>query len=166
MTALVGVALVVVAFAGCGSDGDAEDINAQADAESAELTYRFNDASVPPEYHRSYVVTASDGSVQIVVDSYGDILHDEQAPLDQATFQSVLDRLDDLVADEQSDDDDEGCTGGTSSELTVADADGVVITDLSTTSCGGSDQASAQLSEAVEPLLAGFDMGELLAPSE
>ena len=37
-----------------------------------EIIYRFGDASVPPDYHRSYTITVTAGGVRIVVDSYGD----------------------------------------------------------------------------------------------
>jgi hypothetical protein len=45
------------------------------------VTLRFRDSSVPPEYHRSYVLTVSEGQVHVVVDSYGDVLHDVTKPL-------------------------------------------------------------------------------------
>jgi hypothetical protein len=41
---------------------------------------RFNDSSVPPEYHRRYTLTADAESAQLVVDSYGDVLHDVTEP--------------------------------------------------------------------------------------
>ena len=38
------------------------------------ITYHFQDASVPPEYHRSYTVIVDKDRLTITVDSYGDIL--------------------------------------------------------------------------------------------
>ena len=146
-------------MAGCGSDGSGGSLVDDA----TEVTYHFHDSSVPPEYHRSYLVTATDGEVHIVVDSYGDVLHDETAILDTATFDAVLEEIDGL---ESSRAEDDGCTGGTSSELVVTDADDSALRSISTSSCG-SDRADGEDIEAVvQPLLAGFDMDTLLAPSE
>jgi hypothetical protein len=39
-----------------------------------EITYHFGDASVPPNYHRSYTITVTADSVKIVVDSYGNYI--------------------------------------------------------------------------------------------
>jgi hypothetical protein len=155
----MGIVAGMAAMAGCGSDA-----TETSDAAS-EITYHFHDASVPPEYHRSYVVTASDGEVNIVVDSYGDVLHDEDAPLDAATFRTVVDEVDALDVGEPADDD--GCTGGTSSELTVSDADGSVLEAVSTVSCGGEGGDDMdRLAAAIAPLLAGFDMDRLLAADD
>ena len=154
-SALAGL-LAGAALAGCGSDDDA--------AEPAELTFHFYDASVPPEYHRSYLVTAGDGTVHIVVDSYGDVLHDEEAPLDQATFDAVV--ADVGALGDTGPPEDDGCTGGTSSELVITDVDGNVINEVASSSCGGEGVDQGELEAIVQPLLTGFDMNALLAPSE
>ena len=41
-----------------------------------EIIYSFLDASVPPEYHRSYSIILSDNNYRFVVDSYGEIIKD------------------------------------------------------------------------------------------
>jgi len=37
------------------------------------IVYHFADASVPPQYHRSYTITVIPDCVEIVVNSYGEI---------------------------------------------------------------------------------------------
>ena len=54
-----------------------------------EIAYHFADASVPPDYHRSYSITVTAAAVRIVVDSYGEILADE-------TFAVTAERFDEL----------------------------------------------------------------------
>ena len=159
MLVLVALVLPVTALVGCGSDESGGSLVDDA----TEVTYHFYDSSVPPEYHRSYVVTATDGEVHIVVDSYGDVLHDETTSLDAATFDTVLEDIDGLESSEAEDD---GCTGGTSSELIVTDADDSVLLSISTSSCGDDGVDGEQLEQIVAPLLAGFDMDTLLAPGE
>jgi len=63
--------LVLLVAASCGGDDDR-----RPDAATLTVTYRYQDASVPPEYHRSYDVIVGDGEARVVVDSYGDVLHD------------------------------------------------------------------------------------------
>ena len=40
------------------------------DVEIDRITYHFGDASVPPEYHRSYTITVAPDKIDMVVDSY------------------------------------------------------------------------------------------------
>lgn len=40
------------------------------------IEYSFKDASVPPQYHRSYKITITGDRLHLIVDSYGDILVD------------------------------------------------------------------------------------------
>jgi len=54
------------------------------------VDYRYTDSSVAPEFHRSYDLSARADDVTIVVDSYGEILHDETASIDDATWQALL----------------------------------------------------------------------------
>ena len=64
----------------CASDADPADEAVELDPASATVEYHYQDSSVPPEYHRSYTLTVTQGEADLVVDSYGDVLHDETAP--------------------------------------------------------------------------------------
>ena len=103
-----------------------------------EIAYHFADASVPPDYHRSYGITVTASEVRIVVDSYGEILADE-------TFAVTAERFDELrgslsrrrimncVLTE-----DEGCTGGTSEKISYRD-DQRQLFSGTVHHCGGKD---------------------------
>lgn len=64
---------------GCGGRDD--DLSSRSISDAAVVEYRFSDASVPPEHHRSSTLTITAGEVRIVVGSYGDVLHDVTRPL-------------------------------------------------------------------------------------
>jgi hypothetical protein len=157
--------VLATAVAGCGDEaGSAPTV----DADTAVVEYRFTDSSVPPEYHRSYTLTVADGEARIVVDSYGDVLHDETEAVDDATWTELLDNVQEL--DSLGDGADDQCDGGTSHELVVTDGehpDGDPAVAAHVGVCGGSGRDDAdQLEGAVQPALHLFDMDVLLAPSE
>ena len=92
-----------------------------------EIIYHFLDASVPPPYHRSFTITATEAEVRVVVDSYGEILADETLPLEPGVFQGLVDALtmsDIRIGEEIS---SEGYTGGTTETLTVYAGDEVIF---------------------------------------
>ena len=83
------------------------------------VEYHFQDASVPPPYHRSVTIRVSLDSVDYVVDSYGDVVAEAHAPGSQAT-------LDQAIAAYQAagfallpPSTEPGCTGGTSHSVKV-----------------------------------------------
>lgn len=41
-----------------------------------QITFEFRDASVPPQYHRSYTIDVTSTQSHLVVDSYGEVLAD------------------------------------------------------------------------------------------
>jgi hypothetical protein len=145
----------------CSDDGG----GAQPDPDTAVVTYRFIDSSVPPDYHRSYTLTVADGEARMVVDSYGDELHDVTQPVDDATWSELLDRATPL--DGVDEDGDDGCVGGTSHRLRVTDADHPdddPVVAASVYRCQGGEEQAAALADAVRPVLDQFDLGTLLAP--
>ena len=121
--------------------------------------YRFHDASVPPEYHRSYTLTADAESAHLVVDSYGTVLHDVTEPNDAARWERVLDESQTLS--NATDVTDQSCAGGTSEELQVLDGEDQPVVDVLVDHCGSS--SGPALDEVVTELLALFDLDELLA---
>jgi hypothetical protein len=76
------------------------------------LMLRFTDASVPPEYHRSYTISAEPGRIDVEVDSYGDVIATEQAELTHAQWKhlTALARQLEPVSDTQA---QQERTGGT-----------------------------------------------------
>lgn len=127
------------------------------------ITYEFHDSSVPPPYHRSFVLTVSQASARIVVDSYGDVLADESARVPLATWDALGSSYADLDGIEVVEA-AQGCTGGTNFAVKVA-VDGDVVRDLSGYVCGGANgEADDQVREWIAPARALFPPMSELAP--
>lgn len=78
------------------------------------LVFEFHDSSVPPPYHRSYSLKFKDESVQIVVDSYGEIMTDTVLNIGK----DIVDQAFELVKkckirSKSTKEESDGCTGGT-----------------------------------------------------
>ncbi len=101
------------------------------------LVYRFQDSSVPPQYHRSKTITVTTSEVRKVVDSYGDIISESANPIREEQFRSLLATLEPLgveVAVVKTG--SPGCTGGTSDGLRLFVGDDEILSG-SMSSCGG-----------------------------
>jgi hypothetical protein len=59
------VAMLLGACAQEADDSGATDL----DPASAMVEYRYNDSSVPPEYHRSYTITVREGEARMATDA-------------------------------------------------------------------------------------------------
>ena len=55
------------------------------------IVYRFRDASVPPQYHRSYTISITASDANVVVNRYGKQLNESMVKLSPSQFQAVLD---------------------------------------------------------------------------
>lgn len=160
MTWLAPLLVLLIPLAGCGDDVG----GSQPNPAGAVLTYRFQDASVPPEHHRSYTLEltgAADGARgDLVVDSYGDELVRVglDVPVDMwAHAVAELTTFDPGTAQT------EGCAGGTGREVELR-TDGATLTSADIEVCGGEGHDVAdELDAVIAPLLAGIDMEALLA---
>lgn len=103
-----------------------------------EITYYFGDASVPPDYHRSYSVTVTVDKVRVVVDSYGQILADEIYTITSSQFDNLKRSLERNNIRNCTLVDNEDCTGGTSESITYSDKDNEIFSG-SVDHCGGKD---------------------------
>jgi hypothetical protein len=84
------------------------------------ITYRFQDSSVPPEYHRSYTINVTKAKARIIVDSYGNVINRAEVKLKEGQFREILEAINQGKITISSDNkDDSGCTGGTSEGLKV-----------------------------------------------
>ncbi len=127
------------------------------------VEFRFQDSSVPPQYHRSYDITLTDDGIKIVVDSYGDILNEKSFSLSKDTVNNFFDNLDKYnftVVD--SDTSDIECTGGTSKSLKIYDENGLVTLEGYSSSCGDEDTGTLQgdidgLANDLQELIPNFD---------
>lgn len=150
------VGLVGATLASCGSD--------EPTTESVStITYTYVGSSTPPEFHQEYRIVVDAEEATIRVGTYGTVDGSEE-PVGTATVAITDEIWSDLVADTASlpsGEDDDGCTGGSTRTVEVEDADGPVR-DASIHDCGSAnEQASEQLEDVIEPVLALFDLDEL-----
>ena len=125
----------------------------------AAVVYEFHDASVAPDHHRSYTLTVWEGSARLVVDSYGDPLHDVTKRIDETVWQHTLAKATEFGDAESVR--NEGCSGGTAEELTVVDGDKTEVVHVFVDHCDAS--GGANIVEAVGEVLPLFDLDTLLA---
>lgn len=125
------------------------------------VVYEFHDASVPPEYHRSYTVTVTDGTATVVVDSYGDVIAQDTKPIDAAAWAATTSAAAALAGTPSSE--QTGCTGGTADEVTALDGAGAEVVHVFIDHCG--DPAPQDLSTVVASVLPLFDLATMTATS-
>ncbi len=128
--------------------------------DDATVTYAFRDSSVPPPYHRSFVMTVDRHTARIVVDSYGTVLADRTAPMPSGTWEQMSDTIGDLdgILIEEP---EQGCTGGTGFALSVSEG-GLT---LEGSACGGANSNAEQRVAAwIRPARSLFPPMEQLAP--
>lgn len=102
------------------------------------IVYEYTDSSVPPRYHRSYVITVDRDSARIVVDSYGEVLAEATHPTGTETFEEVCGALEKAGLSVGSERENDGCTGGTTETVTVLGGDGTILAGW-VYHCGGKD---------------------------
>ena len=127
---------------------------------TATVTYEFHDSSVPPPFHRSFVLTFTRERARIVVDSYGDMLADQDAPMTPAVWDEVSQsfaELSDIVIEEP----EQGCTGGTGFALSVTEGGPT----LEGSACGGANSnAEQRVADWIAPVRSLFPPMDQLAP--
>ncbi|MBT2584778.1 hypothetical protein [Arthrobacter sp. ISL-95] len=132
----------------------------EVDPAKTSVEYTFRDSSVPPQYHRSYVIKASNTEATITVDSYGDVLRQETAAMPAETWTRVMDLVRSLP--ERTKDiktPKPGCAGGTASKILVRESEQERYSQR-IENCGGGP--GAPLTDTAVPLTALFDMNDLL----
>ncbi|MBM3160716.1 MAG: hypothetical protein FJZ66_05205 [Bacteroidetes bacterium] len=77
------------------------------------IQYRFVDASVPPEYHRSYTITATEHDWHYTVDSYGTIISDTTQKMTEVWWQEIKLAYKKAKLRKGKENKGKGCTGGT-----------------------------------------------------
>ena len=113
-----------------------EDAVTITEADFTNISYSFNDASVAPIYHRSYVIEVTPSEITIQVDSYGDILAEDKIPLAAADLSEVVKTINNAELKSGKSGPDEGCEGGWSESLTIEKAEGKIYSGYFD-HCGG-----------------------------
>ncbi len=91
------------------------------------LIYHFNDAAVPPPDHRSYTIHLTSTKIHLSVDSYGDILHEEEFSVNN----ELLDLTNQLLSNKKIRNcdllEEDTISGSTSESLTIYSANDIVF---------------------------------------
>jgi len=107
--------------------------------EISKLVYQYDDASVPPEYHRSYMISIDPEQIHLVVDSYGDILKDTTLNFDATRFEKLVRLYDQSKLHYcSSKKENDGCTGGNGDQIRSYFNDETLFS-ASVYHCGGVD---------------------------
>ena len=104
-----------------------------------EIIYSFQDASVPPEYHRSYSIILSDKNYRFVVDSYGETIKDTTIVLpnqNKKIKQTLRAFKKGQIKNVKRSKTDNGCSGGNGEAIKII-KEGVVYFKGSNYYCGG-----------------------------
>ncbi len=107
--------------------------------EVTRVCYTYSDASVAPEYHRSFDVTVTPETAKMVVYSYGDTLAEKQVIISSAEFEQVIKSLNDAQLVPVSYGFDEICEGGTAEYVTVYVNDANILYKGEFNHCGGGE---------------------------
>ncbi len=148
---LLGVA-IVVCFAACKSISDKQ--MKKKIEKLISFSYSFGDSSVPPPYHRSYTISVEGDTVNLQVDSYGDILADKNYPIPENGLQQIKDLLLKHKITSQTRKANDGCTGGTSKSIAFNCADDAGSFSGAVYYCGGEQYGS--MGGAVEEFASEF----------
>lgn len=107
-------------------------------SEATKVTYKFNDASVPPSYHRSFVIELTNEKINFRVDSYGDTLVDTSFKISNKRFNELtlkFNKVELSIDPTKNTNSEPVCTGGTSEDLTIYYNSSIIAGSLD--HCGG-----------------------------
>lgn len=79
--------------------------------QSSTLTYRFQDSSIIPEYHRSYTITISPEKIHFSIDAYKKILSEKTLVLDKKAYEEFVKKIIDLKLSDQNASTINACVG-------------------------------------------------------
>lgn len=118
--------------------------------DDSEVVFRFRDSSVPPPFHRSYLLTVTRSTTSIVVKDYTDVLAERSVPTTAEAWDAIL-----LgyapIAGLTPEDPARGCTGGTGVGVQVRNGE-ALITSFDAEVCGGVNSSIAdQVREWLAP---------------
>jgi len=112
------------------------------------IQYRFVDASVPPEYHRSYTVTATEHDWHYTVDSYGTIISDTTQKMTEGWWQEIKLAYKKAKLRKGKESEGKGCAGGTQVIIEVSFSENRQLR-LTEARCGGKNSGNLRGNTAV-----------------
>ena len=103
-----------------------------------QIQYHYEDATIPPKYHRSYTITIAKNQVNIVINSYENIIANQSYKISNEQFNSILSSMRNHEIGNCELGKDTGCSGGTS-ESVIGIITEEEIFDGEVYHCGGYD---------------------------
>lgn len=110
-----------------------------AQTTNSAFAFKFTDSSVPPPYHRSYTIVVDNANVHLTINSYGDILLDENYTINTDQYNSFTIKLNSLGLKKKPTTKDNGCTGGTTDSFDFKIAEKNKTINGYVYHCGGKD---------------------------
>jgi hypothetical protein len=116
------------------------------------IEYEYGDSSVPPEYHRSYKIRVEGLIIDIVVDSYGDIINKKSFKLTEEDIKEIIKSLNKINFTKKYPS-LTGCTGGISKTITIKTKTDELKTNIYY--CGGepSEKITSKVDEFAKMLI-------------
>lgn len=106
-----------------------------------QLIYKFHDSSVPPQYHRSYVITITSETIKKRVHSYGETISEDEHECTPEEFNAVLAAFKKAKIKNCKLPEDRGCSGGTGVSVITSKA-GEAVFQGYRSDCGGSNSGT------------------------
>ena len=148
---------VLSLFVQCKSNNDEQPQTEQGIISSADweqttkMEYRFGDASVAPQYHRSYTISVSNSKKTITIDSYGDVLLQRQYDITTEEFLKFREAVAEKGISTHEEKEVSGCTGGKTEYIRLYKGDEMYF-DAYVYHCGGEDTGTLTLPEGTSDL--------------
>ena len=148
---------VLSLFVQCKSNNDEQPETEQGTNSSADweqttiMEYRFGDASVAPQYHRSYTISISSSKKTITIDSYGDVLLQRQYDNTAEEYQKFREAVAEKGISKHEEKEVSGCTGGKTEYVRLYKGDEMYF-DAYVYHCGGEDTGTLTLPEGTSYL--------------
>jgi hypothetical protein len=101
------------------SKSNSENVSSKEKAIS-KVVYHYQDASVPPEYHRSLTYDIKPGELNFLVDSYGDTIKNIRVIIDNQKWKEISQAIESCgISKSSKKGNSTGCSGGTSNYIHV-----------------------------------------------
>ena len=86
-----------------------------------QIIFIYDDASVPPDDHRSYTITVSPDQLFFEVDSYGNIIREDSVSITKNKWNQIRQAfVDSQIHNIAEKENPEGCTGGSGNQVYVS----------------------------------------------
>lgn len=150
------LSLWMTSMASCGTGGRSGPQDPAGGDPATTVVVRFHDSSVPPEYHRSWTLRLSDQRISLVVDSYGDVVARETAPMPRRMWADFVAGLDDELAALPDPVEGEVCPGGTSVDFEVTQAGDELTSLVVPAPCEPGTDVNGEVTDRIMTLVTPF----------